>query len=54
MRKAEGAGQGKWRQLLESREGEENENVRRWIDEYVSRLDQRIEQARVEEEREDF
>jgi hypothetical protein len=46
--------QNKRRQLLEFREGEGNGNVRRWLDECVSQLDQRIEQARIEEEREDL
>jgi hypothetical protein len=37
--------------LLASKKDEDNENVKRWIDEYVSVLDREIEQARVEEER---
>ncbi len=46
--------QNKRRRLLGFREKEENENVRQWIDEYVSQLERRIEQARIMEEREDF
>jgi hypothetical protein len=46
--------QNKKRQLLDFREGEENERVRQWIDEYVTELNMRIERARIEEEREDF
>ncbi len=44
--------QGKKQQLLNFKEGESNENVRLWIDEFVSLLDREIEQARIEEERE--
>jgi hypothetical protein len=40
--------------LLDFREEEDNKNVRRWIDGYVSQLEQRIEQARIIEEREDI
>lgn len=46
--------QDKKQKLLDFRENEENENVIRWIDEYVSQLERRIEQARIEEERRDF
>ncbi len=46
--------QNKRQQLLDFREGEENEDVRQWIYEYVSELERRIEQARIMEEREDF
>jgi hypothetical protein len=44
--------EGKKAQLLEFRKGEDNENVKRWIDEYVEATDREIEQARIEEERE--
>jgi hypothetical protein len=37
--------------LLGFKNDEDNENVKRWIDEYVSVLNREIEQARVEEER---
>jgi hypothetical protein len=37
--------------LLGFKNDEDNENVKRWIDEYVSALNREIEQARVEEER---
>jgi len=37
--------------LLDFKNGEDNENVKRWIDEYVSSLDREIERARIEEER---
>lgn len=46
--------QNKKQKLLDFREGEDNENVRRWIDEYVSYLEQRIEQVRIIEERLDI
>jgi hypothetical protein len=46
--------QNKRQQLLDFREGEDNENVKRWIDKYVSELAQRIDQAKIIEEREDF
>lgn len=39
------------RQLLAFREGEDDPNVKRWIDEYVSVLQRRIEQAKIMEER---
>ncbi len=38
--------------LLDYKKEENNENVKRWIDEYVASLDQQIERARIEEERE--
>ncbi len=44
--------QTKKQSLLEFRKGETNENVKRWIDEYVASLDKQIERARIEEERE--
>jgi hypothetical protein len=37
--------------LLTFKKDEDNENVKRWIDEYVSFLSREVEQARVEEER---
>ena len=37
--------------LLNFKKDEDNENVRRWIDEYVSVLNRRIEQEKIEEER---
>ncbi|HET8579886.1 MAG TPA: hypothetical protein VFL31_02725, partial [Nitrospiraceae bacterium] len=40
--------------LLDFRKEEENERVRRWLDEYVAGLDKQIEQAKVREEREDW
>lgn len=40
--------------LLDFREEEENERVRRWLDEYVAALDKEIEQAKIREEREDW
>lgn len=46
--------QKKKQQLLDFKKEEENENVKRWIDEYVSSIDKRIEQAKIEEEREGF
>jgi hypothetical protein len=46
--------QNKRQRLLDFREGEGNENVRLWIDEYASELARRIERAKVVEEREDF
>ena len=44
------AEQPKKQRLLEFRGGEEN--VRRWIDEFVSDLDRSIEQEQIREERE--
>ena len=40
--------------LLAFRMGEDNENVLRWIDDFVTDLDRQIEFERVSEEREDF
>jgi hypothetical protein len=37
--------------LFDFKKDEDNENVRLWIDEYVSALSRQVEQARVEEER---
>jgi len=42
------------RELLEFRKGETNENVRRWIDDYVGVLEREIEASRIREEREEF
>jgi hypothetical protein len=44
--------QNKKQWLLDFKEGEDNENVKYWIDEYVSFLDERIKQAKMREERE--
>ncbi|MBI1930428.1 hypothetical protein HYR99_40025 [Candidatus Poribacteria bacterium] len=44
--------QEKKQKLLDLMKGEDNENVKRWIDEYVSFLDRQIEQAKIDEERE--
>jgi hypothetical protein len=46
--------QRKRQHLLDFREGETNKNVKRWVDGYISKLEQRIEQAKIDEEREDF
>jgi len=46
--------QKKKEQLLDFRKDETNENVKHWIDEFVSVLDRDIEQAKSEEERDDF
>jgi hypothetical protein len=40
--------------LLDFRRNEDNENVKRWIDEYVARIDKEVEHARIEEERDDY
>lgn len=45
--------QNKKQQLVDYRKGEDNENVKRWIDEYVRSLDHQIERERVSEEREE-
>lgn len=45
--------QTKKRQLLDFRNDEDNENVKRWIDEYVASLDQQIQREKIEEEREE-
>jgi len=42
----------KKRKLLEFKKDETDPNVRRWIDEYVARIDRRIQQAKIQEERE--
>ncbi len=42
----------KKRSLLRIRERENNENVKRWIDDFVDGLEKEIERAKVEEERE--
>jgi hypothetical protein len=46
--------QEKKRQLLAFREGEDNGNVIRWIDEYIQALDYQIERAKIREEREEY
>jgi hypothetical protein len=46
--------QNKRQLLLDFREEEEIENVKLWIDEYVSWIERRIERARIVEEREDY
>ena len=46
--------QKKKQQLLNFKKGEDNENVKRWVDEYVSILDKEIEKAKIEEERDAF
>ena len=38
--------------LLRINEGEDNGNVKRWLDEYIERLEEDIEHARIDEERE--
>ena len=43
--------QEKQQKLLDIKDGEDNENVKRWIDEFVEGLEQEIERARIEEER---
>ena len=45
--------QRKKQHLLDFLEEERNENVKRWINEYVSQIAERIESARITEERED-
>lgn len=46
--------QKKKEKLLEFKKGENNENVKRWIDDYVTLLDGEIERSRIEEERRGF
>jgi hypothetical protein len=46
--------QNKKQWLLNFRKDEDNENVKRWIDEYVARIDKQIEHAKIEEERDDY
>ena len=41
----------KQQKLLHIKDGEDNENVKRWIDEFVEGLEKEIERARIEEER---
>ena len=43
--------QEKQQKLLHIKDGEDNENVKRWIDEFVEGLEQEIERAKIEEER---
>ena len=38
--------------MLAFKKDEDNENVKKWIDEYISMLNEEIERARIEEERE--
>ena len=40
--------------LLDFKKGEDNEKVKRWIDEYISTLDSQIRRAEIEEERRDI
>ena len=42
----------KQQKLLRFKDGEDNENVKRWIDEFVEELEDRIEHAKIGEERE--
>lgn len=46
--------QEKKQQLLDFEKGEDDENVKRWIVEYISSLDQIIEHVKIEEERRGF
>lgn len=46
--------QKKKEKLLEFKKGENNENLKRWIDDYVTLLDGEIERSRIEEERRGF
>lgn len=46
--------QTKKQHLLDFKKDENNENVKRWINEYVSSLDRYIERAKIEEERHGF
>lgn len=46
--------QKKKQQLLDFKEEEDNDNVKRWIDDYVVVLDQHIEREKIEEERRGF
>jgi len=45
--------QAKKQELLDFRKNEDNENVKQWIDEYVSSLDEQIERERISEERDE-
>jgi hypothetical protein len=40
--------------IIDFLKGEDNENVKRWISEYVSLLEERITSSNLEEEREGF
>ena len=42
----------KQQQLLRLKDGEDNENIKRWIDEFVEELEEHIEHAKIGEERE--
>jgi hypothetical protein len=42
----------KKQELLAFRKDEIDQNVKRWIEEYVTILDRQVERARIEEERE--
>ena len=44
----------KRQELIDFRKGEEDENVKLWLDEYISLLEKEIQVARMEEERDDF
>lgn len=46
--------QKKKQQLLDFKKEESNQDVKRWIDEFISLLDRDIEQAKIEEERDIF
>ncbi len=46
--------QKKKQQLLDFRKEEDNKNVKRWIDDYMSVLDRRIEREKIKEERRGF
>jgi len=46
--------QEKKQEMLKFRQTEDNENVKRWIDEYVDVLNSMIERERIEEERDDL
>ena len=41
-------------EILKFKDGEENENVIRWIDEYLKGMDRDLERAKIQEERDDF
>lgn len=46
--------QQKKEQLLAFKEGEDNENVKRWLDEMIGSLDKQIEHEKIQEERRGF
>jgi ribosomal protein S20 len=46
--------QNKKEALINIRASEQNENVKSWIDEYVEALNEQIERAKAEEERQEF